>query len=92
MNEKDSYQTPQVDVPWMKKMLQWETCEGVKVEGTCCRKEKRNSQGKDPRIFDVNSKGGDLSTPKANSQGEDPRTFREPVERWRAQKKRKGKK
>ena len=53
---------------------------------------KRNSQGEDPRTFDGNSQGGDLSTPKTHSQGEDPRTFTEPVERWRVQKKRKEKK
>ena len=54
-------------------------------------KEKRNSQGKDPRTFDENSQGGDLRTPETNSQGEDPRTFKESVERWRVQKKRKEK-
>ena len=58
------------------------TGEGERVEG----------QGKDPRTFDGNSQGGDLSTPKTDSQGEDPRTFTEPVERWRVQKKRKEKK
>ena len=42
MSEKDFYQIPQVDVPWMrKKMLHWETCEGEKVEGTLQRKEKQ---------------------------------------------------
>ena len=41
-----------------------------------CKKEKRNSQGKDPSTFD-----GNLSTPKTNSQGLDPRTFKEPVEK-----------
>ena len=52
----------------------------------------RNSQGKDPRTFDGNRQGGDLSTPTTNSQGEDTRTFKELVERWRVQKKRKDKK
>ena len=53
--------------------------------------QERNSQGKDPRTFEGNSQGGDISTLKTNSQGKDPRTFREPVERWRVQKKRKEK-
>ena len=46
-----------------------------KIEGTCCEqeKEKRNSQCKDPRAFDGNSQGADLSTPKANSQGKGPK-------------------
>ena len=68
--------------------------ESETVDGTFCNeeKEKRISQGKDPRTSDENSQGGDLSTPEENSQGKDPRTLREPVERWRAQKKRKEKK
>ena len=41
------------------------------------RKEKRNSQGKDPRTFDENSQGCDLSTQERNSQGEDPRTLKD---------------
>ena len=41
---------------------------------------------------DENSQGGDLRRPETNSHGEDPRTFKEPVERWRVQKKRKEKK
>ena len=67
---------------------------GEKIGATCCEpeKEKRNSQCKDPRTFDGDSQDGDLSTPKANSQGKDPRTFKEPVERWRVQKKRMEKK
>ena len=52
----------------------------------------KNSQGKDPRTFEENSQGGDLSTLETNSQGKDPRTFRETVESWRVQKKRKGEK
>ena len=40
------------------------------------QKEKRNSQGKDPRTFQEHSQGGDLSTPQTNSQGEDPRTLK----------------
>ena len=56
MSGKYFYQLPQVDVPWMrKKMLHSETCEGEKVEGTFGKKEKekekRNSQGMDPRTF-----------------------------------------
>ena len=87
--ERDLHRTPQVDVPWMR-MFRWETCKGESVEGIFCKeKEKRNSQGKDPRTFDENSQGGDLSTPQTNSQGRDPRTFKEPVERWRVQEKRK---
>ena len=35
MSQKDLCQNPQMDVQWMRKnMLQWETCEGEKVEGT----------------------------------------------------------
>ena len=70
-------------------MLHWGTCEVVRVEGTYCKEEKemRNRQGKDPMTCEGNSQGGDLATPKANSQGEDPRTFKEPVEKMRAQKK-----
>ena len=49
-------------------------------------KEKRNSHGKDPRTFDENSQGGDLSTPEGPR-----RTFKEPVERWRVLRKRKEK-
>ena len=63
------------------------------------RKENRNSQGKDTRNGPLKEtakvstcQGGDLSTPKTKSQGEDPRTFKEPVERWRVQKKWKEKK
>ena len=45
----------EVDVPWMRKrMLHWVTYEGEKVEGIYGKKkekEKRNSQGKDPRTF-----------------------------------------
>ena len=39
-------------------------------------KEKRNSQGKDPRTFEVNSQGGDPSTLERNSQGKNPSTFK----------------
>ena len=95
MSQKDLYQVPQVEVPWMrKKTWQWETCERGEVEETLGKKnrEKRNSQGKDPWTFDENSQGGDLGTLKTNSQGEDPRTFKEAVQRWRVQKKRKEKK
>ena len=56
------------------------------------KREKRNSQGKDPRTPEANSQGRDPSTLERNSQGKDPRTFREPVERWRVQKRRKEKK
>ena len=67
---------------------------GEKIEGTCCEqeKEKRNSQYKDPRTFDGSSQDGDLSTPKQTAREKDPRTFKEPVVRWRVQKKRKEKK
>ena len=52
VSEKDLYQLHQVDVPWMRqKMLHWGTCEGEKVEGTLGKKEKKNTQGKDPRTF-----------------------------------------
>ena len=41
MSERDLYQVLQVDVPWMRKnILQWETCEGRRVE-----------EGKDPRTL-----------------------------------------
>ena len=94
MSEKDLYQVPKVDVPWMsKKMLQWETC--VKEERWRSllvkkKKEKGYSQGKDPRTLMRTAKV-DFSTPKANSQGKDPGTFKEPVEKWRVQKKRREK-
>ena len=39
--------------------------------------------------MEENSQGEDLSTLEATSQGNDPRTFRNPVERWRAQEKQK---
>ena len=51
-----------------------------------------NSQSKDPRTFEENRQGGDLRTLETHSQGRDPRTLKEPVEAWRAQKKRKEKK
>ena len=51
--------------------------------------EKRNSPGKDPRTFDENNPGGDFGTLETHSHGEYPRTFKEPVQRWRVQKKRK---
>ena len=65
MSEQDLYQTPQVDSRW-KGMPHWR---GGRVEGAFCKeeKEKRNSQGKDPRTIDGNSQGGDLSTPETNS-------------------------
>ena len=45
MSEKDFHQIFRVDVPWMrKKMLQWETCEGEKVEGTLVDKRKRKEK------------------------------------------------
>ena len=68
MSEKDLYQTPQVDVPWMRKrMLHW---------GTCKRLERqRNSQGKDPRIFDGNRQVGDLSTPQSKQPGKGPKNL-----------------
>ena len=53
------------------------------------RKKEKNSQGTDPKTFQVNSQGRDPITQETSSQGKDPRTFREPVERWRVQKKRK---
>ena len=57
------------------------------------QQENRNSQGEDPRTFEENSQGGDLSTLQTNSQGEDPRTFEEPVERFkRSGRKRSGRK
>ena len=33
MSEKDFYQTPQVDVPWRKKMPDWRSCDVEKVDG-----------------------------------------------------------
>ena len=54
VSEKDFHQTPRVVVPSRERMLHWRTCEGEKVEGTLCvkkGKEKRNSQGKDPRTY-----------------------------------------
>ena len=54
-----------VEVRW-KKMVDWGTCECKWDERAFCKeeKEKRNSQGKDPRTFDGNSDGEDLSTLK----------------------------
>ena len=51
-------------------MLQRETCEKGKVEESFGKreKEKRNSQGKEPRTFDENSQGGDLSTVKQTAR------------------------
>ena len=37
--------------------------------------------------LDKTAKAGDLRTLETNSQGRDPRTLKEPVERWRVQKK-----
>ena len=94
MSEKGLHQIPQVDFPW-KRMLRWGTCEGKRIEETFFfkkNKKKRNSHGKEPRTFDENGQGGDLSTLITNSQGEDPRTLKESVQRWRVQKKRKEKK
>ena len=75
---KEVYQTRQVDVQ-LKRMHSRETCEWKWDENDFCkkRKEKRNSQGKDPRTFDENRQGGDLGTLERNSQGEDPRTLKE---------------
>ena len=77
-----------VEVQW-KRLHHWGTCEWKVGQRTFCKEqeENRNSQGKNPRTLEENSQGGDLSTPKTNSQGEDPRTYKEPVERWRVEKK-----
>ena len=91
-----------------KKAIKWEMkgpCEVGRREASGRREERRkkqskkgpqyprrNSQGKDPRTFEENSQGGDLGPLGTNSQGRDPRTLKEPVERWRVQKKRKEKK
>ena len=101
MSEKDLYQIHQVDFPW-KRMLHWGTCEGERVEGTICKeeKEKRNSQGKDPRTFEENGQGGDLITHETNSRGRDPRTLKKggelrkkrKEEKWKKRKKKKKKK
>ena len=86
MSERDLHQVPQVDVPWMrKKVLQWETGEGRKVEESFGRKkEKRDSQGKDPRTFDETAKVRTEGPLKKTAREGDPRTLKEPVERWRA--------
>ena len=75
---REVYQTLQADVQW-KRMHSRKTCEWKWDEKDFCRKrkEKRNSQGKDPRAFDKKSQGGDVSTLERNRQGEDPRTLKE---------------
>ena len=62
-------------------------------------KEKRNSQGKDPRTFEENGQGGDLRTHETNSQGRDPRTLKKggvlrkkrKEEKWKKKRKKKKK-
>ena len=69
------------------RMLSWGTCEWNWDKRVLRREGKRNTAR--VRTFEENSQGGDLNTPETISQGKDPRTIREPVERWRVQKKRK---
>ena len=97
---------PGVDVRW-KRMLSWGTCAWKWDEGALCKeKEKRNSQGTDPRTFEEISQGGDPSTSERDSQGKAPRTFEgssqwkdartfqgrcHKEEMWRIQEKKEGK-
>ena len=81
MSEKDLYLISRVDVRW-KRMPSQATCEWKWMREFFAEeeKEKRNSQGKDPRIF------------PGNSQGKDTRTFQvrcHKEERWRFQEKKK---
>ena len=67
---------------------------GKRLRELCVKKGKKRETAKvrTQGLAEGNGQGGDLGTPKTNSQGEDPRTFKEPVERWRVQKKWKEKK
>ena len=61
-------------IPWMKEEVTiWRI-------GALNEKERKNSQGKDPRTYEGNSQGRDPSTQERNSQGEDPRTLEESSE------------
>ena len=53
MSEKDLYPIHQVDLPW-KRMHSWGTCEWKWDERVLRKeyKEKRNSQGEDPRTIE----------------------------------------
>ena len=57
--------------------LQWMRKEDgcIGRSGAVNQKERKNSQGKDPRTFEENSHGRDPSTVARNSQGNDPRTL-----------------
>ena len=71
-----------------------EDTKGEKVEGTYCGTEKtrETARVRSQGSLKETAQGGDLSALETNRQGEDPRTFKVPVERWRVQKKWKGKK
>ena len=92
---KEDYPTPQLDLRW-KKMHCLENDENWERIGElrgCCleQKEKRNSQGKDPKTSQENSHGRDPNTLERNSQGEDPRTFEESVKKVEGSEEAKGK-
>ena len=56
----EDYQTLQVDVQW--KRIHSQGAKGMRENSWVEQKQKRNSQGKDPRTFEENSQGGDLSS------------------------------
>ena len=63
-------------------------------EGDCGQKEKskKNSQGKDPKTFEINCQGEDPRTFEGNSQAKDASTLKgrgHQAKRWRVQEKRK---
>ena len=79
--EEDLGQIPRgVEVRW-KRMLHWGNCEWEWDESAFCKeeKEKRNSQGEDPRTCEENSQGGDFSTPQTDSQRKDPKKKKKKV-------------
>ena len=63
MSEKDPYPTPQVDFRWRINLCEiyqnYEWKWDVRVLCVEQKKQRGNSQGKDPRTFDGNSQGGD---------------------------------
>ena len=67
-----------------------DSCDKGRRAGAYWQKEKsKNSQGMDPKTFQGNSQGRDPSTLERNSQGEDPSIFKDLVEKWQDQEKRK---
>ena len=71
-------------------MPRWETCERGKIEGTGCKKKKKTETARvrTQESLVETAKVVNSVHPETHSQEEDPRTLKEPVERWRVQKKR----